>query len=293
MPFKFNDPIVGGTVLRIPAIQSPGFVAGASGWIIRIDGSAEFNNLNVRGTFTGNNYVINTLGEFFYSGTPAAGNLVQSITNAAGADDGHGNAFLAGVTTYTNIGGTFFAVNVTQNQVSFYISPAAAGPYSKQADVRLTGSAGAGVLALDATGQIAITAPVDLSGQPSPNMSALAFPWVLDIWHPMALLGGTTAGTDINGTAYPPSYTLGPDGNLHLRGVVTAPGGLPSGTTFATILNPDYLPTTNVPVALISNGTHGTLAHVYIRPNGNLQFNAALGAGVSMFIDCTLNIQGT
>lgn len=38
-----DDEIVGGTVLRIPAIQSPNFVTGVSGWIVRQDGSVEFS----------------------------------------------------------------------------------------------------------------------------------------------------------------------------------------------------------------------------------------------------------
>lgn len=45
-----GNPIVGGTVLRRPAIQSPDFVTGVSGWIVKIDGSAEFNNVSVRGS---------------------------------------------------------------------------------------------------------------------------------------------------------------------------------------------------------------------------------------------------
>lgn len=46
----FQNPVVGGTALRIPAIQSPDFQSGASGWIIRIDGSAEFNSVIIRGS---------------------------------------------------------------------------------------------------------------------------------------------------------------------------------------------------------------------------------------------------
>lgn len=47
-----GNPVVGGTVLRIPAIQSPDFVHDASGWFIGQDGSAEFDNVTVRGDFT-------------------------------------------------------------------------------------------------------------------------------------------------------------------------------------------------------------------------------------------------
>src|SRR5439155_2619013 len=44
-----GNPIVGGTVLRRPAIQSPNYVAGTSGWAIFADGTAEFNGVTIRG----------------------------------------------------------------------------------------------------------------------------------------------------------------------------------------------------------------------------------------------------
>ena len=75
---KPENPVVGGIVLRRQAIQSPDYVPGVSGWTINQDGSAEFNNLTIRGTFMGTDYEINTSGAFFYSGTPAAGTLIAS-----------------------------------------------------------------------------------------------------------------------------------------------------------------------------------------------------------------------
>lgn len=65
----WGNPIEGGDVLRIPALQSPNFVDGVSGWFIGIDGSAQFNNLEIRGSFLGSDFVINSAGIFFY-GTP-------------------------------------------------------------------------------------------------------------------------------------------------------------------------------------------------------------------------------
>lgn len=85
--------------LVIPKIQSPNYVAGISGWAIKKDGSAEFNNLTIRGTFAGSNYIINNSGEFFYSAAPAFGDLVISIANAAG-NDTFTNPYLGGVVLY-------------------------------------------------------------------------------------------------------------------------------------------------------------------------------------------------
>ena len=86
----WGNPIVGGTVLRIPAIESPGFVSGSTGWIIKSDGSAEFNNVVIRGSTTTQGVIL------LYNGTPAAGNLIVSIAPAAGTD-AFGNAYPKGV----------------------------------------------------------------------------------------------------------------------------------------------------------------------------------------------------
>lgn len=83
---SFENPIVGGTVLRIPAIQSPNYVPGVSGWAIFQNGNAEFDNITIRGQFEGTDFVIDNAGIFFYNGTPAAGNLLISIANTAGTD---------------------------------------------------------------------------------------------------------------------------------------------------------------------------------------------------------------
>jgi len=45
----FTNPLVAGTTLIRDAIQSPNYIAGVSGWSINKDGSAEFNDLTVRG----------------------------------------------------------------------------------------------------------------------------------------------------------------------------------------------------------------------------------------------------
>lgn len=89
----FAHDIAGGNGnLVITSVQSPGFVTGVEGWQIRKDGSAEFNDLVIRGTFSGNYFIINTAGFFLYSGPPALGNLVTAITSASGTDE-FGNTY--------------------------------------------------------------------------------------------------------------------------------------------------------------------------------------------------------
>jgi len=80
--------ILGGTGTYL---QSPDYVPGVSGWAIFADGSAEFNSGTFRGLLTatefdGTDFVIDSDGEFFYGATPAAGNLILAIANAAGTD---------------------------------------------------------------------------------------------------------------------------------------------------------------------------------------------------------------
>jgi hypothetical protein len=51
----FGNSILAGEELVRTGIRSPNFVAGVSGWRIARDGSAEFNNVTVRGTFRAQN----------------------------------------------------------------------------------------------------------------------------------------------------------------------------------------------------------------------------------------------
>jgi len=50
----FSDPILAGEELIREAIRSPDYVAGAAGWRIAADGSAEFNDTTVRGELLAN-----------------------------------------------------------------------------------------------------------------------------------------------------------------------------------------------------------------------------------------------
>lgn len=90
---QFSNPVVGGKTLVRQAIQSQNYVPGSAGWMVGRDGSAEFNNVIVRG-----GTVIEGV-QLFYAGTPALGNLIGSIAAAAGVDQ-FGNAYLAGYVSY-------------------------------------------------------------------------------------------------------------------------------------------------------------------------------------------------
>lgn len=90
----FRNSIFGGSgSLVIPQIQSPNYSAGVAGWQIRKDGTAEFN----QGTFRGGVIVAGASGEILvYSPTAGLGNLIFSLSAAAGTDS-FGNNFPAGI----------------------------------------------------------------------------------------------------------------------------------------------------------------------------------------------------
>lgn len=95
----WGNPMVGGTVLRIPAIQSPNFsLVNKTGWYVDSLGNAYFFNVTATGTITATTVVVSgaTGGVFIYSGAPAAGNLVGAWAGSGGSDS-FGNSFVAGV----------------------------------------------------------------------------------------------------------------------------------------------------------------------------------------------------
>jgi hypothetical protein len=101
-----SDPISGGNVLRTPALRSPNYVLGVSGWTINQDGTAEFND----GTFRGSIEVGANPGQHFIVNNPDTGDVVDVYLS-----DGVGGSLLIytinndGATSIGNSGNTVFA----------------------------------------------------------------------------------------------------------------------------------------------------------------------------------------
>ena len=108
-----NDIVNASNELIRSTMESPNYVSGVSGWTINKDGSAQFNNLTVRGVFYGVNFVLNNNGLFFYNGTPTLGNLVESVALGAGIDP-YGNAYKAGHAAYQG--------SISANQAAVLVS---------------------------------------------------------------------------------------------------------------------------------------------------------------------------
>lgn len=108
---------------------------------------------------------------FFYSPSPAFGNLTQSITEADGTD-AFGNAWIAGTATYANNGTFWSAVVVAGGVVNWYKASGPGGPWSAQAGIGFTFNGITG-------GGLSLTAPAGISGsfaipQPSPAATSAA-----------------------------------------------------------------------------------------------------------------------
>lgn len=87
---SFSNPILGGTTLVRPAIQSPNFSQVLkTGWAIMANGSAFFFSVTVGGKISGADILA-------YSGTPGVGTLVGSVSGSGGSDS-FGNTYPSGL----------------------------------------------------------------------------------------------------------------------------------------------------------------------------------------------------
>jgi len=248
-----GNPLVGGINLRIPAIQSPNYVAGVSGWSVRIDGSAEFNNLTIRGQFEGTDFVINSSGAFFYSGTPAAGNLTASITNAAGTD-AETNAYLAGFTTYGTVGGVLTAVQINGSTLRWSTAATEAGPWAGASEIQQDGlgnlilaSMFGATLGTVVNDQLVVQNIVPYQpGTSSP-----------ETWH---ALGSMSAGWSASGHA---QYRISAEGELWLSFKDIVPGTtVADGTVIWSAANglpASYRPANNRRILCYSTGQTGNV----------------------------------
>ena len=201
----FQHDIAGGAGnLVVTSVQSPNYATGSAGWQIRKDGSAEFNNLTIRGTFNGTDFILNAAGFFLYSGTPANGNLAASIAAVSGTD-AFGNAYIAGVASYSG------AVIVQLN----------AGGIGMQAAAGQIAGGYEGVISAGAAaGQTLITSGGNSAGDPQAEV-ALASAAVagtptvtitnnLTVNGTLTINGSTSTGTGSNG-----GVTSGPSGTVN------------------------------------------------------------------------------
>lgn len=249
--------------LVIAAIQSPNFAAGLAGWIVRKDGSAEFNNLTIRGVFNGTDFIINSSGAFFYNGTPASGNLIASITTASGTDP-YGNPYQSTITGYKSGTSAFTQIangiiklqDTSANDWALVAFLAATIPYLA---VEYSGSP---VLFISKTGMVTALQP----GTTSP-----------ETWHSMSLINGWANSAGNTVARY--RKVASPPNSVQIMGVISAAAAT-AGTFFT--LPAGYVPAGVGGFAAGANASVSASQAPQIRydASGNLSSNS-VGLGTS------------
>ena len=234
MALKPENPVVGGTALRRQSIRSPNYVPGVSGWTINQDGSAEFNNLTLRGTFFGTDYILNAAGLFFYSGTPAAGNLIGSAGVSTAGTDSFTNNYLAGNSSY----GAGFATSEQAGGVLFYTGSLAGG-WAFAANVEVSGAgqliltAAAGTLvadALEAGSTLLVDGVATLASNLVVNGTTITGMGVTSVSVPSATIDVHNGNVNLN-MARPPNYAAVVAGTATAAQVEACLGGLLTSLT--------------------------------------------------------------
>jgi hypothetical protein len=159
---------------------------------------------NSAGIFRGRLVIVSGPGSgvFVYSPKPGAGNLVASISAAAGLDP-YGNSVSPGFTVYS--GGTFAQLN----SGALEMGDAAAGVF-----LSIFGS----VLSLAAaygSPSFAVTIPVTATAGTAANPTVIT----TDSWNAAALLNGWA---NAGGGLYEAQYRLCADNTVHLIGVINS-----------------------------------------------------------------------
>lgn len=253
MPFA-NRIIGGGGALVYPAIKSRNFVAHVSGWSINKDGTAEFNNLTIRGVFAGTNFIINTNGLFAYSSAPAFGNLAASVVpGTTNVVDPFGNTAKPGITSYSGntlaqlltgalfIGNTVFAQQgVIQGEIGIGTGATLiSSPKTNNSD-----NAAQIILESQLTGSASIIQFIGNLTQLSPAFAAVFAPFSItttalgetDIKSPLISNTDTPAEIALKSaqqtTVFPLAQFVGTDALID--GAINSSGGTPTHTSFIT-----------------------------------------------------------
>lgn len=243
----FSNPVLGGQgALVRKRAKSPDYQTGVAGWSINQDGSAEFNNLNIRGTFFGVNYVINSAGIFLYSGTPAAGNLMISLAPASGTD-GFGNAYAAGLAVYDALENLVTSIStnglIIQNGTADGQFQIFRQGLSLTFAQQISHLAGLIHTYLDLTGTSHTYAGLGAGGFTinagnvtgvHPGTGNTGTPAVAETWQTPTGLGSNWSLGDTSGTLRGLQYRMQPDGSVWLYGAVHC-GAVPPGATIFTL----------------------------------------------------------
>lgn len=261
----FSNPVVAGETLVIPAVQSDGFVTGSTGWRITRAGSAEFNDVTVRGILD----IISAAGEV------SVGKFLVDL--------GNGNIPVIRASEST----LNLAVDIFGGTIQFFTiggaNTSATITYNEQ-----TGSPATDAMSLDLFATTGPDVSLELRENPNDNTQSEIYVSQLirasvpgvsgagEVWNLLAGQNGWTVG----GAGQRPQYRQMPDGTVMLRGIF-APGTTTNGTVM-TSLPAGYRPQQESRFITADTGTGTAFRHINIQTNGNvLVFNAATGGGAT------------
>lgn len=257
MPFA--NQVTAGVQFVRQVMQSLGFVPGVSGWQLKRNGDAQFNDVTLTGTFSGANYIVDSSGEYWYSGTPAVGNLIASHSSTDTSDP-LGNSVVNGLTFYTGNTPTSIFVSFRGNGVFFgTIQNADAGTggmvFEPPITTRIVGRA--------------------LATDPST-------PGIDESWHSLA------AGNGWTGTVY---YRLTIDNEVELwSNNLTAPASSVNGVTIVTLPS-EYWPLNVNMTFIVQQSVSGFGSRMTLSTTGTLQSTGvSASAGVSLGIRPPLDL---
>jgi hypothetical protein len=271
-----NSPAIAGTVLRVPAVQSPNYVAGSVGWIIRADGSAEFNGVTMRGDL----YIVGP-----------GGSEIQGLIDVGLAtlvlvpDPGFGTYNPAIVRADTG--------DASANGALDLYSPSKIGSPGDVAGISLggysalTGGATALIFAGNANGFVTLSAQTiqlitngGLVTSDAPIYAIRPSTTVADTWNLATLLNGFT------NSAPRLQYRLvaSPAKSVHVVGLIASGATTGSGTTIAT-LPAGYRPASVTAPAPVVDATTGYGCWLGLDSSGNLSLHGVWANGNGIVIN--------
>lgn len=165
----WGNPIVGGTTLRIPAIQSVNFVTQVSGWQINADGDAEFNQVQARGQVFVAGSGGSEIAIILSGGVPIIQLIPASVTQMTSKPEIFANADNAGL--------------VNESMILNLLS----GKSNSESD------AGIQLFSEAADASSPATIVFEFGGVVAATLNAAGF--TVDTWHPITLDAGWTAGS--------------------------------------------------------------------------------------------------
>ena len=307
MVLTAGNPLVGGTMLRRAMMQSPNFNPNTkTGWSVYQDGSAVFYTVTAEGTITANvfegtDFVINSDGEFFYSGTPANGNLILAIANAIGTDQFLNN-YKAGLEVLGTGGSAGASVWLDPVDGRIVITNAIAG-YEAICDGGSLSMSTPGSMANPATYAVQDSPLASLISSPSDGVNPgaevklyagtasgepyMSTPYQValnpatggaETWHVPALTGGWSQATGLTA-----QFTLMPSGIVAVAGRIKA-GTVTSGTTVMT-LPAGYYPSKGTISIKVRNVSGNAVVFFSVNTAGAVQYQAGAVSGDTIDLD--------